>query len=205
MDCNLPVGAMTAVYPAISMHVLNMKSQSKEVRDRGLVGFRLCIRVLNKMQTLYSAAEVTLSFLETVVSKASLTGLGRDAFQFDQQTQADPMATFQALTMQASQEMAEGSTVPSTSWNMSSSKQPEAPDVFSDIDLNINDEFRTGGVTGAPLQDIPYGLDLDFHATENDTWMEDNPPGSGMNDNSNDVYAAPSSQWLNPMLPFNPS
>ncbi|KAH6994674.1 fungal-specific transcription factor domain-containing protein [Fusarium venenatum] len=203
MDCNLPVGAMTAVYPAISMHVLNMKSQSKEVRDRGLVGFRLCIRILNKMQTLYSAAEVTVSFLENVVSNASLTGLGRDAFQFDQQTQADPMAILQALTTQASQEMVEGSTVPSSSWNMNSSKQPEAPDIFTDIDLNINDEFRTGGITGAPLQDMPYGLDLDFHATENDTWMEDNPPGSGMNDNSNDVYAALSSQWLNPILPFN--
>ncbi|GKU21493.1 unnamed protein product [Fusarium langsethiae] len=213
MDCDLPVGAMTAVYPVISMHIINMKSQNKAVRDDGIVGFRLCIRILNKMQNLYSAAEVTVGFLETIVSNTSPAGLGRDAeqcSQVDQQTQSDQMAILQALTAQHPQDITEGSKVPPMSWNLlnhdtNSRKQPQVPDLFSDVDLNMYNEFRTGGATAAQAQDMPYGLDLDFHATEIDTWMEGKPQGLEMDDSNMDAYAALSSQWLNPALPFNPS
>ncbi|KAF4451703.1 cutinase transcription factor 1 beta [Fusarium austroafricanum] len=109
MDCNLPIAAITVIFPAISMHMLNMKSQSKTLRDMAVGDFLICMRILEKMQKLCSAVEATVGFLETLLSQASLTGvvgLNLDQrSQHGQQGQADAMAILQALTTQNSQTM----------------------------------------------------------------------------------------------------
>ncbi|KAF4987494.1 hypothetical protein FDECE_15414 [Fusarium decemcellulare] len=71
MDCNLPIAAITVLSPAISMHLLHMKSQNQTVRDVALCNFRVCMSVMEKMQKLYPAAEVTVKSLEMTFRNAS--------------------------------------------------------------------------------------------------------------------------------------
>ncbi|KAJ3550360.1 hypothetical protein NM208_g5 [Fusarium decemcellulare] len=71
MDCNLPIAAITVLSPAISMHLLHMKSQNQTVRDLALCNFRVCMSVMEKMQKLYPAAEVTVKSLEMTLRNAS--------------------------------------------------------------------------------------------------------------------------------------
>lgn len=78
MDRNLPISAITVLCPALSIHLLNMKSQSQDVRNMAIVNFRVCMKTMEKLKKLYSAAEVTVNFLEFALSKiptASLTTL----------------------------------------------------------------------------------------------------------------------------------
>ena len=71
IDCNLPISAITVLCPALSIHILNMKSQSQDARRMAIANFQICMKTMNKLKELYSAAEVTISFLKVSMSKAS--------------------------------------------------------------------------------------------------------------------------------------
>ncbi|KAF4981837.1 hypothetical protein FZEAL_2415 [Fusarium zealandicum] len=72
MDCNLPIAAITMLCPAISMHLAHMKSQSQSVRDTAAYDFRVCMKIMGRMQQLYSTTEITVKSLESALRKASV-------------------------------------------------------------------------------------------------------------------------------------
>ncbi|KAL4727007.1 hypothetical protein ACLX1H_005907 [Fusarium chlamydosporum] len=157
-----------------------MKSQSKTVRDIAVKDFRVCMRILDKMQNLYSAAEVTVGFLETVMPKKSLAGvIGPAAEQLPQAgrlTQGDSMAIIQYLKAHASQAVTRDSPVASSTWNRpeqesNSSNQPQVLHTFGDIGLNVENDLPSGELTDVTTQDVPYRIEPDFDPSQINTWV----------------------------------
>lgn len=70
MDGNLPLAAITVLYPAICMHLLNMKSRDREMREAAIHRFRVCMRMLEKLREVYSSTDVTIGYLEVVLRNA---------------------------------------------------------------------------------------------------------------------------------------
>ena len=212
MDSNLPVAAITILLSAISMHLLNIKSQNKSVRDMAIDDLRVCMKILNKMQKLYSAAEATVGFLETILSKTTLTGVvGRNLEPnrlADQPVEADPMDIIQSLAAPTFQAMLRELSMLSSSWDhaepeINTSSQSEILDPFGPISLNV-DEFPAGGSPGVPVPNIPYGIDLDFDAAQVDAWMTERNQDWELDGTSIDMFTAISSGWTNSAMSFSP-
>ncbi|KAF5233995.1 hypothetical protein FANTH_12349 [Fusarium anthophilum] len=210
MDSNLPIAAITVLFPAISMHMLNMRSQTKTVRDMAVGDFRICMRILEKMQKLYSAAEATVAFLQTLLSQASLTGVvSRSVDQGStagQEGQADAMAILQALTTQTPQAMNRG--VPMLSmWTLpehevNSARQPQVPDLFSNVTIDTDEHPPQVGATEVSLQEIPPSYDLEFDETQIDTLMSQTSNDWDIDSGYMDLYGLLSSEWMNTTSPF---
>ncbi|KAK2735747.1 cutinase transcription factor 1 beta [Colletotrichum kahawae] len=91
MDPYLPIGAITILCPAISTHLINMKNRSQGCRQAAVSGFRVCMRVLDKLRDLYPATEVTLAYLDVVLQKAQMESAisVRAVFQLNEQDRSD--------------------------------------------------------------------------------------------------------------------
>ncbi|KAF6798794.1 cutinase transcription factor 1 beta [Colletotrichum sojae] len=75
MESYTPITAISALSPAISTHLFNMKSQSRDVRDAAISGFRVCMRVMYQLRELYPNAEINLSYLDVVLQKEGIGSL----------------------------------------------------------------------------------------------------------------------------------
>ncbi|KAF6815125.1 cutinase transcription factor 1 beta [Colletotrichum musicola] len=91
IDSYLPVTAISALSPAISTHLFNMKSQSRDVRDAAISGFRVCMRIMYQLRELYPNAEITLSYLDVVLQKEGIGSLLsiRAVFQLNERDRSD--------------------------------------------------------------------------------------------------------------------
>ncbi|KAF6826126.1 cutinase transcription factor 1 beta [Colletotrichum plurivorum] len=91
IDSYLPVTAITALSPAISTHLFNMKSQSRDIRDAAISGFRVCMRIMYQLRDLYPNAEITLSYLDVVLQKEGIGSLLsiRAVFQLNERDRSD--------------------------------------------------------------------------------------------------------------------
>ncbi|KAF5491524.1 Cutinase transcription factor 1 beta [Colletotrichum siamense] len=91
MDPYLPIGAITILCPAISTHLINMKNRNQGSRHAAVSGFRVCMRVLDKLRDLYPATEVTLAYLDVVLQKAQMESAisVRAVFQLNERDRSD--------------------------------------------------------------------------------------------------------------------
>lgn len=69
----LPTTGVTVILPAMIIHLLEMKSSSQEARERATVGFRQCMRVMEKLREIYSAADYATGFLDAALRKADIS------------------------------------------------------------------------------------------------------------------------------------
>ncbi|OAA75780.1 cutinase transcription factor 1 beta [Akanthomyces lecanii RCEF 1005] len=69
----LPTTGVTVILPAMIIHLLEMKSSSKEARERATIGFRQCMRVMEKLREIYSAADYATGFLDAALRKADIS------------------------------------------------------------------------------------------------------------------------------------
>ena len=74
-DTDLPLTAIVILCPAIFINILNMKSSNYTVSTLALFSFRVCMRVMERLQQLYSATELTIRYLETVLRAGSTGGI----------------------------------------------------------------------------------------------------------------------------------
>lgn len=69
----LPTTGVTVILPAMIIHLLEMKSSSQEARERATAGFRQCMRVMEKLREIYSAADYATGFLDAALRKADIS------------------------------------------------------------------------------------------------------------------------------------
>lgn len=69
----LPTTGVTVILPAMIIHLLEMKSSSREARERATIGFRQCMRVMEKLREIYSAADYATGFLDAALRKADIS------------------------------------------------------------------------------------------------------------------------------------
>ena len=68
----LPTTGVTVILPAMIIHLLEMKNPDAEARGRATRGFRQCMRVMEKLREVYSAADYATGFLDAALRKAAI-------------------------------------------------------------------------------------------------------------------------------------
>jgi hypothetical protein len=68
----LPTTGVTVILPAMIIHLLEMKNPVPQARERALKGFRQCMKVLEKLREMYSAADYATGFLDAALRKAAI-------------------------------------------------------------------------------------------------------------------------------------
>lgn len=68
----LPTTGVTALLPAIFIHILDIKSASNAVRDVALQGFCNCMQVLTNLTDNYASADFAIQLLETAIRTADI-------------------------------------------------------------------------------------------------------------------------------------
>ncbi|KAG5930810.1 Cutinase transcription factor 1 beta [Claviceps sorghi] len=68
----LPTTGVTVILPAMIMHLLEMKNPSPQARKQATRGFRHCMRVMEKLREIYSAADYATGFLDAALRKAGI-------------------------------------------------------------------------------------------------------------------------------------
>ncbi|RDA83098.1 hypothetical protein CP532_3089 [Ophiocordyceps camponoti-leonardi (nom. inval.)] len=73
LDRFLPTTAVTVLLPAMMVHLLDMKSQGgTTTRHKAVRGFRQCMRVIEKLRDMYTAADYATGFLDAALRKAAI-------------------------------------------------------------------------------------------------------------------------------------
>lgn len=68
----LPTTGVTVILPAMIIHLLEMKNPESDARERATFGFRQCMRVMEKLREIYSAADYATGFLDAALRKAAI-------------------------------------------------------------------------------------------------------------------------------------
>lgn len=68
----LPTTGVTVILPAMIIHLLEMKNPSQDSRERAMRGFRQCMKVMEKLREIYSAADYATGFLDAALRKAAI-------------------------------------------------------------------------------------------------------------------------------------
>ncbi|PHH72384.1 hypothetical protein CDD82_5996 [Ophiocordyceps australis] len=68
----LPTTGVTVILPAMIIHLLEMKNPVAQARERATRGFRQCMRVMDKLREIYSAADYATGFLDAALRKAAI-------------------------------------------------------------------------------------------------------------------------------------
>jgi hypothetical protein len=68
----LPTTGVTVILPAMIIHLLEMKSPIPQSRERATSGFRQCMKVLEKLREIYSAADFATGFLDAALRRAAI-------------------------------------------------------------------------------------------------------------------------------------
>lgn len=163
LDGNLPLAAITVLYPAICMHLLNMKSRSDDVRQAAIHRFRVCMRIMEKLRELYASADATIGYLEVVLRSAFVAGApwasssAEGVFQLNRQDRSDISAVLgYGLSPDAELDV----VIPDMPGIQQILGDEESP---ADVDMDIGAIFREV-CPGSPLGSIEALLDLDFGA-----------------------------------------
>lgn len=72
LDRYLPTTGVTVILPAMIIHLLEMKSPSEDARQRATHGFRRCMRTMERLREMYSAADYATVFLDAALRKAAI-------------------------------------------------------------------------------------------------------------------------------------
>lgn len=68
----LPTTGVTVILPAMIIHLLEMKNPLIQARDKAVRGFRQCMKVMEKLRDIYSAADYAVAFLDAALRKAAI-------------------------------------------------------------------------------------------------------------------------------------
>lgn len=68
----LPTTGVTVILPAMIIHLLEMKNPESHARERAVRGFRQCMKVMEKLRDIYSAADYAVAFLDAALRKAAI-------------------------------------------------------------------------------------------------------------------------------------
>ncbi|KAI0471951.1 fungal-specific transcription factor domain-containing protein [Xylariaceae sp. FL0804] len=71
LDHYLPTTGVTVILPAMIIHLLEMKNPIPEARDAAMRGFHQCMRVMDRLRDVYSAADYAVGFLDAALRKAA--------------------------------------------------------------------------------------------------------------------------------------
>lgn len=180
MDCNLPIATLTLLCPAISMHLLNMKSQSQDVRNMATYNFRVCMRTVEKLQSLYASTEVTISFLEMALRRCFVQGTDgsgvKSVFKLNKQDRSDVMAVLNRamLTSEAPTIIAEPSDEAPTEETTAVDLQNVETDFLTESQqLEMLDTCSLSTDALGDSGESTLDIDLDFEAAQElDEWLQ---------------------------------
>ncbi|KAI5865456.1 fungal-specific transcription factor domain-containing protein [Durotheca rogersii] len=68
----LPTTGVTVILPAMIIHLLEMKNPLPQPRKIAMGGFRQCMKVMEKLRDIYSAADYAVAFLDAALRKAAI-------------------------------------------------------------------------------------------------------------------------------------
>ncbi|KAI1466409.1 transcription factor CTF1 [Daldinia caldariorum] len=68
----LPTTGVTVILPAMIIHLLEMKNPLPQPRDIAMRGFKQCMKVMEKLRDIYSAADYAVAFLDAALRKAAI-------------------------------------------------------------------------------------------------------------------------------------
>ncbi|KAH8195419.1 hypothetical protein TruAng_010426 [Truncatella angustata] len=68
----LPTTGVTVILPAMIIHLLEMKNPLPHARDKAVRGFRQCMKVMERLRDIYSAADYAVAFLDAALRKAAI-------------------------------------------------------------------------------------------------------------------------------------
>ncbi|ODH33550.1 hypothetical protein ACO22_03298 [Paracoccidioides brasiliensis] len=68
----LPTTGVTALLPAVIIHLLDIKSSDLNIRTASLHRFYQCMQILQRLREIYASADFATSFLEAAVRKAGI-------------------------------------------------------------------------------------------------------------------------------------
>ncbi|KAI1498223.1 transcription factor CTF1 [Biscogniauxia marginata] len=72
LDKFLPTTGVTVILPAMIIHLLEMKNPATHARDSAMRGFRQCMKVMERLRDIYSAADYAVAFLDAALRKAAI-------------------------------------------------------------------------------------------------------------------------------------
>ncbi|KAI5921360.1 transcription factor CTF1 [Camillea tinctor] len=72
LDKLLPTTGVTVILPAMIIHLLEMKNPAPQARENAMRGFRQCMRVMERLRDIYSAADYAVAFLDAALRKAAI-------------------------------------------------------------------------------------------------------------------------------------
>lgn len=73
LDCYLPVSGVTIIFPAMVICLLEMKAESLEVRQRASTRFESCMKVMERLQETYIAADLAINYFKAALKKQPLS------------------------------------------------------------------------------------------------------------------------------------
>ncbi|KAI2641703.1 transcription factor CTF1 [Hypomontagnella submonticulosa] len=68
----LPTTGVTVILPAMIIHLLEMKNPLPQPREIAMRGFSQCMKVMEKLRDIYSAADYAVAFLDAALRKAAI-------------------------------------------------------------------------------------------------------------------------------------
>ncbi|KAK8135845.1 fungal-specific transcription factor domain-containing protein [Apiospora sp. TS-2023a] len=68
----LPTTGVTVILPAMIIHLLEMKNNVTQARDKAVQGFLQCMKVMIKLRDSYAAADYAVAFLDAALRKAAI-------------------------------------------------------------------------------------------------------------------------------------
>ncbi|KAI9727575.1 MAG: hypothetical protein M1828_006517 [Chrysothrix sp. TS-e1954] len=68
----LPTTGVTVMLPAITSHIMDIKSPSAKTRRIGLTSFCHCIQIMARLRDIYAAADFTIRLIELAIRKANI-------------------------------------------------------------------------------------------------------------------------------------
>ncbi|KAI1391030.1 fungal-specific transcription factor domain-containing protein [Hypoxylon trugodes] len=68
----LPTTGVTVILPAMIIHLLEMKNPLPQPREVAMRGFKTCMKVMEKLRDIYSAADYAVAFLDAALRKAAI-------------------------------------------------------------------------------------------------------------------------------------
>lgn len=179
LDRFLPTTGVTVILPAMIIHLLEMKNPSEESRQRATHGFRRCMRVMERLREMYSAADYATAFLDAALRKAAIdiqgpsgSGVGavkNGAMSFTHTPPPEPTALSGSDPMLSKpQGIASLSMPPNTvngaALDLSSNSPPQ-----TDFDSNSLTPSASGGSDQTPMGTDQ--MDVDFlHAQDEFDW-----------------------------------
>lgn len=75
LDCYLPVSGVTVIFPAMVICLLEMKAENSEVKQRAAMRFDSCMKVMERLQETYIAADLAINYFKAALKRQPPTVL----------------------------------------------------------------------------------------------------------------------------------